>query len=264
MSFAKVFKKLLFSYNGIIQKSSRGSLFFSPHPDDETLGCGGTIAKKCEAGEHVTIVLMTDGSRSHPDLIDENTLRNIRKNEFDAAANILGVDSKNLIMLNFQDGELSRYKTKAIEVVEKLLKEQKPDQIFVPYIGEPPEDHYITTEIVFSAIKKVGGPYEIYEYPIWYWMQWPYCSCQFKGYKKLPGQILKIISTNIRMFIDFRVSNNINKYIKIKNEALAQYKSQMTRLIDDEKWMTLVDVSNGDFINCFKTSYEVFRKTNIK
>jgi len=261
---AKTFKKYLFSHNGIVNNASQSSMFFSPHPDDETLGCGGTIAKKCQAGESVTIVLMTDGSRSHPDLIDENTLRNIRRREFITATNILGVDKNNLIMLDFQDGELSRYKTNAINVIEKLLKETNPDQIFVPYIGETPEDHYTTTEIVLSAIKKTGGTHEIYEYPIWYWHQWPYCSYKFRGYKKLLGQIFNIICTHIKMITDFRVSNNINSYMKIKNDALSQYKSQMTRLIDDERWMTLIDVSDGDFVNCFKTKYEIFRKTNIK
>jgi LmbE family N-acetylglucosaminyl deacetylase len=51
---------------------------FSPHPDDETLGCGSTIIKKKRLGADVTIVFMTDGSKSHPhfifrELIETNT-----------------------------------------------------------------------------------------------------------------------------------------------------------------------------------------------
>jgi len=38
---------------------------FSPHPDDETLGCGGTIIKKKRAGAEVKIFYMTDGRKSH-------------------------------------------------------------------------------------------------------------------------------------------------------------------------------------------------------
>ena len=262
-TFANMFKKVLFSHRGLINNASRRSLFFSPHPDDETLGCGGTIAKKCKAGEHVKIILMTDGSRSHPDLIDENTLRDLRRSEFITATDVLGVAKNNLVMLNYQDGNLALSKSNAVDVVVKILNENNPDQIFIPYIGETPEDHYTTTEIVLSAIKQTKGTYEIYEYPIWYWHQWPYSSYKFRGYKKLPGQIFNILFHNIKMLINFRISNNISDCISIKENALKQYKSQMTRLIDDEKWQTLVDVSNGDFINCFKSDYEIFRKTNI-
>ncbi len=45
---------------------ARSALVFSPHPDDECLGCGGTIIRKKQAGSTVKIVHLTDGSRSHP------------------------------------------------------------------------------------------------------------------------------------------------------------------------------------------------------
>lgn len=38
---------------------------FAPHPDDETLACGGTIAKSVHQGDDVYIVIMTDGRNSH-------------------------------------------------------------------------------------------------------------------------------------------------------------------------------------------------------
>ena len=166
-------------------------------------------------------------------------------------------------MLDFKDGELSCNSTEAVNVVINLLQEIEPEQIFVPYINEKPKDHYITTEVVFSAVNKIGKSYEIYEYPIWYWNQWPYCSFVFKGYKKLPGQVIKILFTNIKLFLDFKISNKIDDSFEIKTKALEQYASQMTRLINDERWRTLVDVSNGEFIECFMKSYEIFKLTKL-
>ena len=259
--FSKIFRQFLFCHDGISSNSRRTSIFFSPHPDDETLGCGGTIAKKCQSGEHVIVVLMTDGSRSHPELISTDKLKSIRKKEFFAATNILGVDRNNIIILDFQDGELSHHKNEAINVVKKLLKKTNPDQIFVPYLRENPEDHYMTSEIVLSAMKTISRSCEIYEYPIWFWNQWPYCNFVFKGYKKLPTQIFNTLKSNINMYMDFRVANEINGFLEIKIEALEKYTSQMTNMVDNKRWRTLVDVSSGEFIKCFKENYEIFRLT---
>ena len=41
-------------------------LVLAPHPDDESLGCGGLIAQACAAGIEVHVAILTDGSMSHP------------------------------------------------------------------------------------------------------------------------------------------------------------------------------------------------------
>jgi hypothetical protein len=47
------------------------AIIFAPHQDDETLGCGGTIIRKKQAGANLQIVFMTDGCRSHAHLMTE-------------------------------------------------------------------------------------------------------------------------------------------------------------------------------------------------
>jgi hypothetical protein len=47
----------------------RSAVVFAPHPDDETLGCGGTIVRKIRAGARVRLVVMTDGGSSHRELL---------------------------------------------------------------------------------------------------------------------------------------------------------------------------------------------------
>ncbi len=54
----------------------RSALVFSPHPDDESLGCGGTIIKKKSLGARVKLVHMTDGSAAnHDNLISSQELK---------------------------------------------------------------------------------------------------------------------------------------------------------------------------------------------
>ena len=48
-------------------------IIFSPHPDDETLGCGGTIAKKVKEGYQVKIVFMTDGRNAFSKILKINS-----------------------------------------------------------------------------------------------------------------------------------------------------------------------------------------------
>ena len=72
-------------------------IFFAPHPDDESLGCGGTIIRRLREGYSVKLVVMTDGSHSHSTVLnihDEPTpteLARIRKQELLNAVNILGI-----------------------------------------------------------------------------------------------------------------------------------------------------------------------------
>ncbi len=76
------------------QDLAENAIIFSPHQDDETLGCGGTIIRKHEAGAKIKIVFMTDGSRSHHRFIPEDELIMLRQQEAIKAAQILGVAKK--------------------------------------------------------------------------------------------------------------------------------------------------------------------------
>lgn len=89
-------------------------LVLSPHPDDETLGAGGTIADARRRGIAVRIVFLTNGDGSRSTQIAENLrqrrlnsfqeLAKLRQKEAANAAHALGVDAKDLIFLGYPDG----------------------------------------------------------------------------------------------------------------------------------------------------------------
>ena len=226
----------------------RSTIVFSPHPDDETLGCGGTIIKKKRTGANVKIIFMTDGGQSHPHLISAKELKSIRANEAVAANRILGVEEKDVFFLEFEDTKLNKNKNSAeLKVIEILLHEE-PDEIFIPYHRDKHSDHIATNEIVLSALQTCGKKVIIYEYPLWIWNHWPWVPAR-ASFK--PG---------FSLLIDFHCSIYIADNLHQKRAALEQYKSQMMQLIPDPKWWTLSDISNGEFLKCFFQDHEIFHR----
>ena len=236
---------------------------FSPHPDDETLSCGGTIIKKKKAGAEVKIIFMTDGRKEHPHLISENKLKCLRISEALAASRMLGLEENDVLFLGY-GGELSKNLDSAIHKVAEILQLQQPDQIFIPYKGEPHPDHSATNRIVMSALQTYEKKATIYEYPIWLWNELPWVFMPLRrGRSHYPSRnkmgLLKhsFIST-YSLLRDFRCSVYIGDVLQLKRAALDQYRSQMTRLIPDARWSTLGDESDGKFLKCFFQDHEFF------
>lgn len=240
---------------------ARSAIVFSPHPDDETLGCGGTIIRKKKAGADVKIVFMTDGSRSHKRLISEQELKSIRKSEALAATQTLGVEPSAILFLEYKYGELNNSQDEAIPKVAELLQCHQPEEIFLPYHKEAPLDHSATNRLVLSALEICKIKAIVYEYPIWYWRHWPWTS--LTGDRREILSVLKdslASGLGLHLLRDFRYSVYIGDVLELKRAALAQHKSQMKQLVPDSRWKTLGDISNGEFLECFFQDYEIFHQ----
>jgi len=98
-------------------KSSDRILIFAPHPDDESLGTGGLIARAVEKNATVKVVMVTDGSRSHThtifnqfrastNLTENVSLPELRHNETLKALKNLGLNESDVIFLGYPDGGL--------------------------------------------------------------------------------------------------------------------------------------------------------------
>jgi LmbE family N-acetylglucosaminyl deacetylase len=240
------------------------TVVFSPHPDDETLGCGGTINKKKQAGADIKIVMVTDGSRSHSALISKEKLKSIRSKEALAACHVLGVEKNDVIFLEFENGKLSKNFQSAVSKVKEILVNVQPKEIFIPYNKEPvfwSEDHLATSRVVLSALESSGLKTVVNEYPIGFWCHWPWVSMFSQN--QLRGSLLAwktYLFSGLNMLTDFRYFVCIKDVLETKRAALLQHKSQMTRLFSDPQWPTLRDVSEGEFLNCFFQNKEIFRR----
>jgi LmbE family N-acetylglucosaminyl deacetylase len=241
------------------------ALVFSPHPDDECLGCGGTIIKKKRAGATVKLVHMTDGSKSHPDFMCREDMRALRGREALNAAAALEVDQ--ICFLDFEDSALTRHLKHATDRVAEILRQEEPEEVFIPYLREPvrqAEDHIATTNIVLAALRSYPGKVTIWEYPIWFWLHWPWVGWLQKDPYIRTRHIAKNSAQQLlglRAFTELRQSIDISDVLDEKMAALAEHRSQMTQLVPNAAWSTLGRISKGQFLECFYGHREFFRRS---
>lgn len=238
---------------------ARSAIVFAPHQDDETLGCGGTIIRKRQAGAEVSVVFLTDGSGSHPQFMSADELRALRYEEALAATGLLGLSPDDVNFLMFPDGALQQHHEAAVVAVSEILRVQQPEEVFVPYYQDPPPDHLATNRAVREALARLGSQAVVYEYPVWYWWNWPHV--------RLAGTLRQRLSAlrsslktraGVGFWTELRHACYVGDVLEQKRAALAAHRSQMERLVADPRWLTLGDVANGEFLACFFQPWERF------
>jgi bacillithiol biosynthesis deacetylase BshB1 len=116
-------------------------LVVGPHPDDQELGMGGTIARFAEQGHDVLLLDMTDGEPTpHGDL-------ETRAREAARAAEILGVRRRLLGLPN----RLLVHSIEARHLVAGVIREHRAEIVFTPFLPDAHPDHVATTRIVEDA-----------------------------------------------------------------------------------------------------------------
>lgn len=149
------------------------ALIFSPHQDDETLGCGGFIALKRRRGANVYVVFLTDGSRGRGEDSpwSAEQLIAIRRSEAVCALQQLDVDPAHLTFLDAPDGALASLTSAQEEVLlislQELLHALKPDEVILPYREDNHSDHKATHRLVQEAIRRSWSQPQLLSYPIW-------------------------------------------------------------------------------------------------
>jgi LmbE family N-acetylglucosaminyl deacetylase len=150
-------------------------LVIAPHPDDETFGCGGTLALAVRAIPSVHVLFITDGGASHPghSLIAPETLASMRLEEAHLATEALGVDWRRVSFLNERDGTLggltpSRHREVAGAVASRLSA-LRPDAIFLPKSGDGSSEHESAFALVRDAVLLAGITPRILGFPVWSW-----------------------------------------------------------------------------------------------
>lgn len=123
-------------------------LVVAPHPDDEVLGCGGTIAKYAENGDYVYVAIVTKGCEP---LFPANQVEAVR-NECLKADKFLGV--KETIFMDFPAAmieDVSRYKFN--EAFIQLVQKIKPDIVYIPHRGDMQLDHKMVVDAAMVALR---------------------------------------------------------------------------------------------------------------
>ena len=125
------------------------SLIIAAHPDDEVLGCGGTIARHISEGDNVAVLFLSDGvsSREKPN----QSIEERNKSAFEACK-ILGADTP--LFLNFPDNKMDALPLLEIVLaLEKIINKIKPEVIYTHHAGDLNIDHRITHNAVMTACR---------------------------------------------------------------------------------------------------------------
>lgn len=132
------------------------------HPDDETLGAGGLIAECATRGVDVSVIVVTDGSGSHPDSPSHTPgeLALMRAHEVTAAVALLA-PAATLHLLWFADGKVNEHRDEIAAELAKLT--EGADLVVAPWRGDGHRDHRVVGELCAN----LGA--RLLEYPIWMW-----------------------------------------------------------------------------------------------
>jgi LmbE family N-acetylglucosaminyl deacetylase len=121
------------------------------HPDDEVLGCGGTIARMVNQGKSVHVLIMADGesSRWTKDNINDISIK-ARHVAADRACKILGCTS--LSFAGLPDNRMDRVDLlDVIKLIEEFISKHRPSMIITHHSGDVNIDHQIVHEAVIVA-----------------------------------------------------------------------------------------------------------------
>ena len=178
-------------------------LVIAPHPDDEVLGCGGTIARHVAEGADVSVCVVTKG---RPPLFSKESIDKVWR-ESSEAHRFLGV--KKTISLGFPAAEIeSRPRCDLNSRLVEVIQAEKPDVLYTPHFADMQKDHRLVTEAVMVAIrpKYSHKVKEVYMYETLSETEWniPHPGNQFAP----------------NYYVD------ISGYLEVKEKAFMIYESQ--------------------------------------
>ncbi len=150
-----------------------GFVVVAPHPDDESLGCGGLIAQALKLGREVRVVVVSDGCASHPNsrLYPHDRLRGVREEETLRAVAELGLVEKHVHFLRLPDSGVPKEGEEAEAAarrIAEIAKECGAGVIFATWRHDPHRDHVASAAIVELTRPSLPGT-RIIAYPIWGW-----------------------------------------------------------------------------------------------
>lgn len=131
-------------------KKNKKILVIASHPDDEVLGCGGTLIKYSKMGYEIRIVFMTNGVSSRSKIKNNEILK--RKKAAIKACKILGANKPKFF--NFKDNQMDSVPLlKIVKVIESEIYLFKPSIIFTHFNGDLNIDHEITSRATLTACR---------------------------------------------------------------------------------------------------------------
>lgn len=211
-------------------------LILAPHPDDESLGCGGLIAACVAAGRPPLVAILTDGAGSHPlsRAYPPDRLRRVRRREAELAVACLGLPAERIVFLDQPDTR-APHDGPAFDAVAASLLRLLTDEttILAPWRHDPHGDHEAAALIAASVAKASGIGHVAY--PVWGWTlppSAPVDAAPTRGWRL-----------------------DISRFRAAKRRAIQAHQSQYGALITDDPTGFRLPPA---LLSVFDTQYETF------
>ena len=216
-------------------------LVIAPHPDDEILGCGGTMIKHIEAGDEVFVCIATKGCLP---LFSPKSVEKVR-NEAKKCHNLIGV--KKTYFLDFPAAMME--KVERYELNGKFLdviREVQPDIVYIPHWGDMQKDHQMVAEACMVALRPKYEPKvkAIYSYETMSETAWnapnvqndfiPNVFVDISDTLEKKKHALNVFETQVSPFPDARSLESIN--------ALAKYRGALMNVKAAEAFMLIREI----------------------
>ena len=136
-------------------------LILSPHPDDEAIGLGGTLAKHVANGSEVTVLYLTDGGGLGD---DRDELIRVRRAEAEAVGRDLGIRQ---VFWAHADTRLTNDDATVSEMV-RLLEDVRPELVYAPSFFDTHFDHFCTNQVLADALARLPASRpRVLGYEVW-------------------------------------------------------------------------------------------------
>ena len=127
------------------------TLVVAPHPDDELLGCGGTLLRRVAEGGTIAWLLMTAITQEAGWTAEQIQQRAA---EIDRVRKGLRIAPHHLYALGFPTAELDRIQMSVlVKRISQVFSDFKPDEVLLPYPGDVHSDHRVTFDAACACTK---------------------------------------------------------------------------------------------------------------
>ena len=191
-------------------------LVIAPHPDDEILGCAGTMARFAQEGHEVYVVIVT---KAGPPLFEPEQVEQGRQDAL-AAHRLLGV--KETIFCDLPAAQIDTLAHQKVnQVLGDVVKKIMPEMVFVPFWGDIHLDHQCIFLSALVAVRpnQARYPAKIYAYEVLSETNW-HAPFAVQGFQP-------------NVFMD------ISDFLAIKLQAFALHKSQVKAFPHERSLKTL-------------------------
>src|SRR5579872_233239 len=192
-------------------------LVLAPHPDDESLGCGGLIARCCAELRPPVVVILTDGSGSHPhsQQYPPGKLAGLREQEAIRAVQVLGMQPNRLYFLRAIDTAAPHNGPMFEATVRRLVELVRAfdcSAILATWQFDPHCDHEAAALVAAETARMTRV--RLLSYPVWGWTL---------------GDDTPVEASPVR---GWRL--DISPHLAAKRRAIATHASQYGELISDD------------------------------